>query len=442
MKRLARMTTAALAATTMLVAVPASGRPAAPQSPASWTAVDTIGASEAWANGVTGEGIGIALVDTGVSPRPELQDAVIGQIEVGPPGRRTDGHGHGTFLAGLMASRGGRGVPTGVAPGAHVVSFKVADADGSTSIERVVAALGAVRMTAEELGIRVVVLAIGGPADEVADPVERALEELWASGLVVVVASGNDGAALTEPGTSPYLITAGATDDRGTADRSDDVVASWSGRGTGRQDVAKPEVLAPGTSVVSSRVPGSLADRENRGSRIGGRAFRGSGTSMAAAITAGAAALVLDAEPELTNDQVKGRLMASTSADATGTLHVPDALAADGAEANTGLDDLEPTNAPAPAGDPVEFPVTVSRWSGSSWIGSSWIGSSWIGSSWIGSSWIELSWDGSSWIGSSWIDRDWAGSSWIGSSWIGSSWIGSSWISDHWVGRSWLARGA
>ncbi len=358
----------------------------------STTAAASIGAPAAWALGNTGQGIGIALVDTGVSPRPELGDAVAGQVEVGAPGRSTDGHGHGTFLAGLIGADGGDGVPTGIAPDAHVVSFKVADADGRTSIEAVVSALGVVRATAEELGIRVVVLALGGPADEVADPVEEALEDLWASGLVVVVASGNEPDEVTEPGVSPYLLTAGATDDHGTADRSDDVEAEWSGRGVDRLGRPKPDVHAPGTSVVSVRVPGSLADREHPGSRIGGHAFRGSGTSMAAAITAGAAALVLRADPTLTPDEVKGRLMASaepSSDNPAGTIDVPAAIAADEAVANTDLPPLEPAmpTRPVPGDGRTAVPV-ASRWTrpgkGRSWIGSSWIGSSWIGSVWIG----------------------------------------------------------
>ena len=236
-------------------------------------------------------------------------------------------------------------MPTGIAPGAHVVSFKVADADGSTNVDAVLGALGAVGALADELHLRVVVLALGGPADELADPVEEALEDLWAQGLVVVVASGNDAAGVTEPGVSPYLLTAGATDDHGTADRADDEVAPWSGRGVGRDGQPKPDVHAPGTSVVSVRVPGSLADREHPGSRIGGHAFRGSGTSMAAAITAGAAALVLDADPTLTPDQVKGRLMASavpSDDNPAGTIDVPAAIAADGAVANTHLPALAP----------------------------------------------------------------------------------------------------
>ena len=453
MRALGRTGAATLVAATLLAGSPAVGTPSAPATPASWTAADSVRATAAWADGVTGEGIGIALVDTGVSPRPELRDAVVGQVEVGPPGRRTDGHAHGTFLAGLLGGDGSNGTAPGIAPGAHVVSFKVADADGSTSPERVLGALGAVRLTAEDLGIRVVVLALGGPADDIPDPVETALEELWAAGLVVVVASGNDADVLTEPGTSPYLLTAGATDDRGTVDRQDDVVAPWSGSGEGRDGLPKPDVLAPGTSVVSVRVPGSSADRDNPGSRIGGHAFRGSGTSMAAAVTAGAAALVLDADPALTPDEVKGRLVASatpTAENPAGTIDVPAAIAADGAVANTHLPVLEPSTAPVPedGGSPVPVwfdldPTWEGRswigrsWIDQDWIGRSWIGRSWIGRSWIGRSWIELSWDGRSWIGRSWIDQDWVGRSWIGRSWIGRSWIDTGWTGSSWVAHDW-----
>ena len=414
---------------------------------ASTTAAESIRAPEAWAQGHTGEGIGIALVDTGVSPRPDLDDGVVGQIDTSGRGRRTDGHGHGTFLAGLMVGDDGPDGALGVAPDAHVIDVKVADAHGRTSLDRVLAALGSVEAMADELGIRVVVLALGGPADDLPDPIEVALEQLWASGLVVVVASGNDGDTVAEPGVSPHLLTVGATDDQGTADRSDDVVPVWSGRGEGRDGNAKPEVHAPGTSVVSTRVPGSLADRENADSRIGGRWFRGSGTSMAAAVTAAAASLVLDADPSLTPDEVKGRLVASseTSGDnPAGSIDVPAAVAADGAVANGHLDEIQRVTGPAPDEDAqTSVPIDVRLspdWGGASWIGASWIGASWIGASWIGASWIGLEWDGASWIGASWIGASWIGASWIGHDWDGASWIGASWINDNWLGVSWTSQ--
>lgn len=413
---LALVVTAAL----VLAAAPAHAeKPGADDASTSTAA--TIRAPEAWADGHTGEGVGIALVDTGVSPRPDLHDGVVGQVDTSGVGRRTDGHGHGTFLAGLIVGDDGPDGAVGVAPDAHVVDFKVADAQGRTTLDRVLAALGSVEAMADDLGIRVVVLALGGPADDLADPIEQALEQLWASGLVVVVASGNDGDRVAEPGVSPYLLTVGATDDGGTADRGDDTVASWSGSGTGRDGHAKPEVLAPGTSLVSARVPGSLADRENPDSRIGGKWFRGSGTSMAAAVVAGAASLVLDADPTLTPDEVKGRLMASAETgpqNPAGSVDVPAAIAADGAVANGHLPTIEQVTGSAP--DPDEqttVPVTVK-------LSPDWEGLSWIGLSWIDREWEGLSWIGLSWIGLSWIDHEWDGLSWISDEWLGTSWLG------------------
>lgn len=449
MTRLTRTVAATAATALLLAAAPAPAGSETPPPP-SWTAPASVGAPDAWTQGITGAGVGVALVDTGVSPRPELQAGVAGQVEIGGPGRLTDGHGHGTFLAGLIG-----GETVGVAPDAHVVSFKVADADGNTSLEQVVAALGAVRTMAPAMGLRVVVLALGGPADEVPDPLEEALEDLWASGLVVVVASGNDGDTVTEPGVSPYLLTVGATDDRGTADRSDDTIAAFSGRGEGRDGRPKPDVLAPGASVVSVRVPGSYADREHPGSRIDGQWFRGSGTSMSAAVAAGAAALLLQAEPSLTPDEVKGRLMASAGAGSDGPgLHVPTALRSD-AVANRHLEPLEDDEPDQPDSSGTSVPVAVDinsafvgrswideDWVGRSWIGRSWIdqdfvGRSWIGRSWIGEDWVGRSWIGRSWIGRSWIQLEWDGRSWIGRSWIDHEWDGRSWIDDQWVGKSW-----
>lgn len=416
------VTLAAAVVTVAALAVPAPALAGAGTT-ASTTAAETIGAPTAWADGVDGSGVGIALIDTGVSPHPQLQDRVAATIDVSGDGRRTDGHGHGTFLAGLMVGDQDPDGALGVAPGSHLVSVKVADADGHTSLDRVLAGMAVIRETREALGIRVVVLALGGPADDIPDPLEEALEQLWAEGFVVVVASGNDGEdAVSEPGTSPYLITVGAVDDAGTADPADDTLPDWSSRGQGRQGVTKPEILAPGRSVVSVRIAGSSADRENRTSRVDGQWFRGTGTSMSAAVAGGAAALLLDANPDLTPDQVKGGLVASSrslAGSTAGVIDVPAAIAlGSSATANT---DLEPIAVPTdPDGDP-------DTWDGKSWIGTSWSGKSWIAHRWKGTSWSGTSWSGKSWIGTSWSGTSWSGAGWIGTSWTGRSWTASTW---------------
>ncbi|MBW3658359.1 MAG: S8 family serine peptidase [Actinobacteria bacterium] len=439
----------------------------------STTYAASIGAVEAWAQGHTGAGVGIALIDTGVDPVPGLEDRIAARFDVSGAPNLTDGHGHGTFLAGLMVGGAGPdGAPLGVAPGAHVVSIKVADMHGDTTLDRVLSGLAVARATRGAFNTRVIVLALGGPADDLRDPLEEALQDLWADGFVVVVPSGNQADMVVEPGVSPYLLTVGAVDDAGTPDASDDRVAPWSATGAARAAAGpltgapKPEVLAPGVSLVSTRMPGSTADIENPGSRIDGRWFRGSGTSMAAAVAAGAAALLIDADPSLTPDQVKGRLAASGRALPSGgarVLDVPAALGSD-AVANVGLPALAVREPEQPTGGWTGTDFTGRSWIGRSWIGRSWIGDewtgrswigrswigrswidaewdgrSWIGRSWIGRSWIELEWDGRSWIGRSWIDHEWEGRSWIGRSWIGRSWIGSDWEGRSWIGARWTA---
>jgi serine protease AprX len=439
-------TLTAAATLTGLAALPAQAAPAssALEGASTWYA-GTVGATDAWTGGYDGSGVGIALVDTGADPVPGLEDRIAARFDVsGAPGI-TDGYGHGTFLAGLMVGgRGPDGSPLGVAPGAHVVSVKVADANGDTSLDRVLAGLAVVRATQPAYNTRVVVLALGGPDDGIADPLEEALEQLWAEGFVVVVPAGNDGVVL-EPGVSPYLLTVGAVDEMGTPATDDDEIASWSAVGSDRDDGAKPDVVAPGRSLVSTRVPGSTADRENPGSRIAGRWFRGTGTSMSAAVTAGAVAILLQARPELVPDEVKG-ILATTARDVPGgDAGVVDLTAALGARAVDGNPvDPQPREPTQPTEGWTESSWEGRSWIGRSWIGRSWIvdgweGRSWIGRSWIGRSWIDLEWDGRSWIGRSWIDHEWEGRSWIGRSWIGRSWIGRSWIGRSWIGETWTA---
>jgi serine protease AprX len=217
--------------------------------------------------GVDGAGVGVALIDSGTLTEDGFDD---GQVRVGPDFstegggdlRGVDGFGHGTHLAGVIA--GDRGDWEGVAPGAHVVSVKVANSAGETSLLRVLAGLEWVRRAHKksDLGLRVVNLSLGVDAADVGyvrDPLAHAAERLWRAGLVVVAAAGNDGVAsgtLDVPAADPYLIAVGALDTKRTLDTSDDTVADFSSRGTDRA----PDVVAPGAGVVSLRAPGSKLD--------------------------------------------------------------------------------------------------------------------------------------------------------------------------------------
>jgi serine protease AprX len=393
------------------------------------------------AGGTDGSGVGVALVDSGTLTDDGFDD---GQVMHGPdfsteggdPDRHAvDGFGHGTHLAGVIA--GDRGAWEGVAPGARVVSVKVANAAGETSLLRVLAGLEWVRQAQQksDLGIRVVNLSLGVDAADVGyvrDPLAFAAERLWRSGLVVVAAAGNDGAdagTLDVPAADPFVIAVGAIDTNRTPDTSDDSVAGFSSRSATRP----PDVVAPGAGIVSLRAPGSTLDTTYPGARIGERFFRGTGTSQATAVVSGVAALLLQERPGLRPDQVKALLMAGAAPVAV----EGDSRAAQGA----GAVDAARSAAlavPSPREASQRWPAAVlakdlvkvdrklerylARLTGSTWSGSTWSGSTWSGSTWSGSTWSGSTWSGSTWSGSTWSGSTWSGSTWSGSTWSSRGW--------------------
>ncbi len=295
----------------------------------------TNGIQRAWAAGVTGKKVTVALVDTGVAPVPGLGEKDSKVID-GPDlsyesqavgTRYVDGFGHGTHLAGIIAGSDehfDRKKPSpwqfnGVAPEAQLLNVKVATGDGGTDVSQVIAAIDWVVEHRKDAGMDVRVLNLSYGTESVqpwqVDPLARAVENAWDNGIVVVTAAGNGGAGadrLTMPAIDPHVIAVGAVDHRGTADAGDDLVADFTSAGN---DVRRPDVLAPGKSVVSLRVPGSFADEQHPEGLVPGdaeqRFFRGSGTSQAAAVVAGQVALLLDKKSSLTPDEVKGLLMAT-----------------------------------------------------------------------------------------------------------------------------------
>ena len=413
-----------------------------------------------------GAGVGVVIVDTGVdASHPALDEGkVVAAIDLTDENDGTDHHGHGTFLAGLVA--GDADVEhTGVAPGSHIVSVKVAGADGSTTLSAVLQGLVAADRAREQFDAPVVLLALSGPVGTTLDPIMFTLEMLWARGSTVVVAAGNTGSApgsVGSPGADPYILTVGALDESG-------VVAEFSSRGPNPWGHTKPDLAAPGVKIVGPRVVGSTIDMAYPHAVQGEDWFRGSGTSMSAALTAGAAAAVIAGEQTLTPDAVKGRLMGSATpvADAgpndagAGALDLGAALTSTAGPANTDLPPLpEPFVAPGNGGNakdwadrpgngrkPVPGVNGNPNAAGWSWGGWSWGGWSWGGWSWGGWSWGNWDWDDASyWNGWSWGGWSWGGWSWAGEG-AGWSWAGEgapagwSWAGEG-AGWSWAGEGA
>lgn len=436
--------------------------------------VAAVRARDLWAQGVDGRGVDIAIVDTGVAPVAGL--TVTGKVVDGPDvsfesqfdeARHLDTYGHGTHLAGIAAGRDASGGPfAGVAPGSRVVSLKAGTHDGAVDVSQVIAAIDWVvqHRRANGLNIRVLNLSYGTdgvqPYDR--DPLAKAVESAWHNGIVVVVAAGNEGAtrtALVNPATNPYVIAVGAADLRGTVAASDDVVAPFSSRGTSARGV---DLVAPGVSLLSLRVPGSSIDERYPGSVVEERYLRGSGTSQAAAVVSGAAALLLQARPTLTPDAVKALLKSSatplpsadTRAQGAGRL---DVLAASRAlvpllhkqswTRSTGTGSLEAARGSSHVAlDDVELrgeqDIMGQPWSGAAWApksaaGTAWTDGSWNGAEWTGSCFCTTSWSGASWTGRTWTGRTWTGSAWTGSAWTGRTWTGRTWTGGSWTGRTW-----
>ncbi len=452
------------------------------------------GASTYWQAGYTGEGIGVALLDSGVVPVDGLTGD--GKLALGPdlsfesqdPATASlDTFGHGTHMAGIIAGKDtdatapytDAGKFTGVAPDAHLVSIKLSDRHGATDVSQVIAAIDWVVQHRDDPGmnIRVLNLSFGTDSkqDYRLDPLSYAAEVAWNNGIVVVVAAGNAGngagRGLTDPAYNPRLLAVGALDDKGTADPSDDVVPSFSSKGKGGTYSRNPDLVAPGTSIESLRDPGSAADAGSPGGRVGDRMFKGSGTSQAAAFTSGAVALLLSQRPSLTPDQVKALLTGSarplpsekTESAGRGALDLDSAFGAatprvvqrvgrsygvgtlEGARGSNHvvLQGVTLTGEKDIFGRSFNAAVHALRarqatsWDGGSWNGSTWAGSTWAGSTWAGSTWAGSTWAGSTWAGTTWAGTTWAGSTWTGSTWTGSTWTGSTWAGSTWTGLGW-----
>jgi serine protease AprX len=442
-----------------------------------------IGANSSGAAGLTGAGVGVALLDTGVAPVAGLPAA---QIVNGPDLsfesqaaglRYLDTYGHGTHMAGIIVGTDAASGSRGIAPGAKLTSVKLGTANGAVDVSQVIAAIDWVvqnRAADPANPIRVINLSYGSGGTPAAwtDPLQFAVEQAWKAGIVVVVAAGNDGngtATLSDPATDPFVIAVGAAATKGTLSTADDDVAPFSnGSASGRQ----ADLLAPGESILSLRDPGSSIDNAYPGARSGTTLFRGSGTSQAAAVTSAAVALLLQARPSLTPDQVKNLLERGTALTTgrAGALKLkqlnvgtalgltPDAGSTQGFAASNGSGDLNAARGDSRVvsnGVPLNGEFTVfgpfhsANWAamaaiGRTWIGGTWMGTPIAGNGWTGTSFASRTWGAATWPGvpwggaQTWSDPSWSGRAWSGRAWSAGDWGGSRFVSsEDWSTALW-----
>ena len=500
--------TAALTGTLLAGAAGATDKPAAPAPVADPSLFQTMhnvaaitGAHAAWKAGITGKGVDVALIDTGVAPVAGLTSGnVVNGPDLSfdsqnPEQTYLDGFGHGTHMAGLIVGRDEvQSEPakyvdstrfTGMAPDARLINVKVGAGDGGVDVTQVIAALTWIAEHGQRngLNIKVVSLSYGTDSqqDYRVDPLAHALEAVYKKGITVVVSGGNDGSDKTYlgmPAQSPRAIAVGGQHPNGTLDVKDDTVPAFANRGDNKRNV---DLVAPAVSVQGLRVPGSFIDEQHAEARVGERLMKGSGTSQAAAIVAGAAALYLQKHPTATPDQVKYALQinaanmtdGSSATRGSGALDVGAALSKIwnyklNADPSTGTGTIEGSRGSNHLvdypDDTTETPVVLSgekdifgnalssrvladatnagtTWSADgSWLGRSWTGSDFSATSWAGRSWTGRSWTSGTWAGRSWTGRSWTGRSWTGRSWTEGTWDGRSWTGRSWTGRSWTSR--
>lgn len=280
-------------------------------------AAPSINSDQLKQSGLTGKDVTIAVIDTGIHPHADLEGRIVAFKDfVKNKTAPYDDNGHGTHCAGDAAGDGSssEGKYQGPASEANLVGVKVLNKMGSGSLSTVIAGIDWCIENQSQYNINVLSLSLGSEAQQPAedDPVVRAVEEAWNSGLVVCVAAGNEGPSaqtIASPGISPKVITVGAANDNDTVDRSDDVVADFSSRGPTIDGLVKPDLLTPGVNIISLRSPGSFLDKTNSGEVVENDYFSLSGTSMATPICAGVVAQLLQKESNLSPDQVKEKLV-------------------------------------------------------------------------------------------------------------------------------------
>jgi serine protease AprX len=391
-------------------------------------------AQRVWDQGFDGRGVGIAVIDSGVAPTPDFAGRLVQVTIPGQSWANTDVVGHGSLVAGVAAGSATSGRFIGVAPGASVYALNVANPAGTNS-SAVIAALAWVYENAHAYNIRVVNLSLGEalPSSYKQSLLDLAVERVWASGVVVVVSSGNLGPGKIDfaPANDPLALTVGATDNRGTKDPVDDLLASFTAYGTTVGGHAKPELLAPGRLIGSVLPDGTVLDSLAPPQNLLSEGYaKISGTSFAAPQVAGAAALLLQKHPDWSPDQVKGALASQARAvSGTNLRSINVELAAN-------------LSAPAPANQGVAALVCAPGAScyadnGSSTVASTWSSATWNSATWNSATWNSATWNSATWNSATWNTASFDSATWNSATWNSATWNSATWNSATWNSAAW-----
>ena len=355
----------------------------------------------------------IAVVDSGVQARTDFGSRLVAQVNLCSlcsAGSSGDEEGHGTMVAGVAA---GSGKYAGGAQNAKIVSIRTANANGESRTSDVISAADWIRQHARQYGIRVANFSLAGSSETSfrVDPLDKAVENLWLNGVVVVAAAGNHGqggpvSMSYAPGNDPFVITVGALDQHLTSDPSDDTVPSWSAFGVTMDGFHKPDMSAPGRYMIAPVPSTALMPRTVPDRVVEPGYMWMSGTSFSTPVVSAAAAQILARHPSFTPDQVKGALMVaanylpSVSGEAGGVGEIDAGGATtidDPPNPNVGLNQFVSTD-----------PLTGSRvFNAASW--NAYVSTN---ASWSQASWAEASWNAASWNAASWAEASWAEASW------------------------------
>ncbi|SDL14179.1 S8 family peptidase [Natronincola ferrireducens] len=302
----------------------------------------TVAADYANEHGLTGKGVTVAVVDSGVYPHSDLTtptNRIIGFVDfVNKKNTPYDDDGHGTHVAGIVAGNGfaSTGKYMGIAPDANIVGVKVLNKDGGGSISDVIAGVQWVVDNKNRYNIKVMTMSLGTKAKSSyrEDPLCKAVDSAAAQGITVVVAAGNSGpdtSTINSPAISPNIIAVGACNDRTASNPKNCKIADFSSRGPTPDGIHKPDILAPGVDI------NSLSNKDN-----GYRSL--SGTSMATPIVAGCAALLYENNPRLTPQETKNLMIKNS----VGLGYGPDVEGSGLIDIKRMIDTTNPTPQPRP----------------------------------------------------------------------------------------------